>query len=278
VSRAGAIPALRVVSTGSAWAGGDTPTVVQQWHDVDGRLVAWGENLGGRWAMHWPGLGTYQFGPFGNVEVFPAPGADLAALQDSFVRGVLPVVLLGREHEALHASAVEASGQVIAFCARSGVGKSSLALGLAARECTHWADDTVVLSGEPADTPQALSLPFPPRVDAGAREALGLGERPVPRIPPGTTAPLSRVYLVTRDLTLDPAEPVIDGLESSTLFERMLAHTHPFDLGGAQRRRRMIERLLAIARDVSGYEIRFAPSLAALPTLIDVVARHLETG
>jgi hypothetical protein len=278
VNRAGVIPSLRLVTTGSAWRPDHPPAVVQQWHDVDGRLVAWGGVLGGRWAMNWPGLGTYQFGPFGDVDVFPAPGADPEALQDSFVRGVLPVVLVGREHEALHASGVATShGEVVAFCARSGVGKSSLALGVAARGGTHWADDTVVFASEPGP-PRTLSLPFPPRVDTEALEALGLHQRQVPRTPPGETAPVSRVYLLTRDLARDPAEPAIDDLPSSTLFERMLAHAHPFDLGGPERRRRMIERLVSIAGGVRGCEVRFAPSLAALPVLVEAVGRHIETG
>ena len=275
--RAGVIPALRVVSAGSARPGADTPPVVQQWHDVDGQLVAWGGALGGRWAMHWPGLGTYQFGPFGDVDVFPAPGADREALHDSFIRGVLPVVLVGREHEALHASAIGAGGHVIAFCARSGVGKSSLALGLAARGRSHWADDTVLLTAEPG-TPQSWSLPFPSRVDAGARQALGLTERQVPRVPTGVIAPLSRVYLLSRDPALDPAAPVIEDLASPTLFERLLAHAHPFELGGAERRRRMIERLMSVAGSVPGFEIRFAPSLAALPALVDAVGRHIDSA
>jgi hypothetical protein len=253
------------------------PPVSQEWLDVNGQLVAWGGTIGGRWTMHWPGLGTFQFGPVGDVEVFPAAGAAPAALQDSFVRGVLPVVLVGRGHEALHASAVRQSGHLTLFCARSGVGKSSLALGLAARGGEHWADDTVVLS-DLDGVPHALSLPFPPRVDGSALHALGLQGRTVPSTKPGETTPLARIYLLARDPTLDPAHPVIEAVAPAPLFEGLAAHAHPFELAGPDRRRHMIEQLLNLAGRVRGWRVRFAPSLAALPTLVDTVAHHIDIG
>jgi len=273
----GVIPSLRVVATGSPWRDGDEPTFSQQWLDVDGHLVARGVERHGRWLMDWPGLGTYHFGPFGDVEVFPQPGADQGALQDSFLRGVLPVVHVAREHEAFHGSAVAVDGRVYAFLANSGTGKSSLALGIASRLGSHWADDTVLLSREGGPA-QSLSLPFPPRVDDRAREVLGLQSRDAPRIPQGVTLPVSHVYLLRRDSSLDPGRPVISGVAQSALFAGVLPHAHPFDMGGPTRRRRMVERLLAFSADVRGSEIRFAPSLDALPRLVESVARHLEMG
>lgn len=277
VSWASLIPALRVKPAEAGRSGDRIPPVEQEWLDVEGRLVAWGGRLGGRWAMHWPGLGTYQFGPVGDVEVFPDPSADRALLQDSFVRGVLPVVLVGRGHEALHASAVLRSGQLALFCARSGVGKSSLAFGLAAQGGAHWADDTVVLS-EQDRVPQSLSLPFPARVDEDARIALGLRSATVPAQPPGDSAPVGRIYMLARDTTVDPDRPVISDIPPARMFEQLVAHAHPFDLAGPDRRRGMIERLLAVAGRVRGFEIRFAPSLPSLPALVDEVGRHIEAG
>jgi len=273
----GTIPSLRVVAAGSAWPRGEDPTFTQDWLDVDGRLVARGASHGGRWVMDWPGLGTYLFGPFGDVEVFPCPGADSGALHDSFIRGVLPVVQVAREHEALHGSAIAVDGRVYAFLANSGTGKSSLAFGIASRVGSHWADDTVLLSRE-AGPPRSLCLPFPPRVDEEVRRALGVHSGDVPRIAHGVTQPIARVYLLRRDSSLDPVHPVISAMPPAALFEGVLANAHPLDMGGPPRRRRMIERLLAFTAGVRGWEIRFAPSLEALPLLVDTVQRHLDEG
>jgi hypothetical protein len=272
----GAIPSLRFITSALPWPEGRRPPVGQQWLDVDGRRVAWGAVENGRWLMDWPGLGTYRFGPFGDVEVFPAPGADPAALQDSFVRGVLPVVFVAREHEALHGSAVEVGGRVAAFCARSGVGKSSLALGLAAHGGFHWADDTVLLTRDA--TASTMCLPFPPRVDADAVGALSLDGINVSRAAPGDTATVAALFVLERDTSLEPSVPVIEALAPAALFERLLAHSHPFDLGGPERRRRMLERLMAVAEEVPGARLRFAPSLTALPILVEAVARHIDAS
>ncbi len=90
--------------------------------------------------------------------------------------------------------------------------------------------------------------------------------------------PLRRVYFVSRDSRLDPNRPSIQSLEGAPAFERLLAHAHPFDLPGPDRRRRMIERLLLVARLVPMYDLRFAPELTSLPRLIDEVGRHLTSS
>jgi hypothetical protein len=254
--------------------------ILQEWLDVEGRLVATGGAEAGGWWMHWPNLGTFHFGARGPVAVDTCPGARREDLEDSFIRGVLPVALLGREFEALHASAVLMPSGVFALCARSGIGKSSLARGIACARGVQWADDTVVFRVD-ADGPSCISLPFAPRVDAAASGALGLldaavsaAERPAPH----ETAALRRVYFLCRDPQLDPAEPSMTPLAPATAFERLLAHAHPFDLAGADRRRRMIERLLETARTVTMFELRFAPSLSFLPSLVTRVCEHMSVA
>ena len=271
------IPALRVVA-GSAWhADSPPPDVRQEWLDVGGRLVAWGGVADGRYVMVWPGLGTYRFGSTGDVEVFPAPAADPAALQDSFVRGVVPVVLIGRGYEALHASAIATPAGVVAFTAVSGTGKSSLALGLAARGYTQWADDTVVFDASGAQ-PLAIALPFPARVDEPVRLALGSAAGRTPQVAAGTSAPLARIYVIARDPSLDPNRPLFASLPAARVFEHVLAHAHPFDLDGPERRRQMLLGLMRLASGVPGWQLTFAPSLDAMDVLLDALVRHIEAG
>jgi hypothetical protein len=248
--------------------------VRQRWLDVDGALVATGGADRERWWMHWPSLGTYVFGTDGPVVAYPTPGSSHAALHDSFTRGVIPVVMLARGCEALHASAVDTGSGVVAFCARSGTGKSSLALALTFRGARLWADDTVALQWA-EDRVESMALPFPVRVDHHVREMLG---RPadVRLADPGARQPLRQVYFLTRDVTIDPGRPELAPVRGGSRFERLLAHAHPFDLATDARRRVMVERLLRIAAAVPLYELRFAPSLEHLPLLAQSVSAHLS--
>jgi hypothetical protein len=248
--------------------------VRQRWLDVDGALVATGGADRERWWMHWPSLGTYVFGTDGPVVAYPTPGSSHAALHDSFTRGVIPVVMLARGCEALHASAVDTGSGVVAFCARSGTGKSSLALALTLQGARLWADDTVVLQWA-EDRVESMALPFPVRVDHHVREMLG---RPadVRLADPGARQPLRQVYFLTRDVTIDPGRPELAPVRGGSRFERLLAHAHPFELATDARRRVMVERLLRIAAAVPLYELRFAPSLEHLPLLAQSVSAHLS--
>jgi len=248
--------------------------VRQQWLDVNGALVAAGGADRDGWWMHWPHLATFTFAASGGVMAHASSGSSRETIIDSYTRGVLPVVLLAREHEALHASGVLYRGGVTAFCAPSGTGKSSLALAIAAAGGGHWADDTVVLCTT-AGRLEAVSLPFPARVDADVRGALGDTVGGVRTVSAGTRAPLRRVYLLVRDPAVDPRSPQFTEIEGGERFERLLAHAHPFDLSSANRRRRMIERLMQAAVSVSVCELRFGPSLAALPVLAARVAEHI---
>jgi hypothetical protein len=247
--------------------------VRQRWLDVDGALVATGGADRGRWWMHWPALGTYVFGPDGPVVAYPSGGSTRAALHDSFTRGVIPVVMLARGCEALHASAVLTDAGVVAFCARSGTGKSSLALALALRGAVLWADDTVAITCSD-DGIEAVALPFRVRADDRAQAAAGLPTQ-VRSVGPGARRPLRRVYVLTRDATLDPCRPELTPVGGGASFERLLAHAHPFELATDTRRRAMIERLLGVAGSVPMYELRFAPSLDHLRLLAESVSAHL---
>jgi hypothetical protein len=245
--------------------------VRQQWRDADGLLVAIGGADRGRWWMHWPTLGTYVFGPDGPVVAYPSLGSSQAALVDSYTRGVVPVVMLARGCEALHASAVLTDAGVVGFCALSGTGKSSLALALGVHGLPLWADDTVAIA---PDGIEVVALPFPVRVDDEARTSLG-SPADVLMVEPGQRRPLRRIYFVRRDATLDAGGPTLTPLAGASRFERLLAHAHPFDLATDRRRRVMIERLLRIAGAVPMYELRFAPSLEHLPLLARSVHAHV---
>lgn len=256
---------------------GDAPPgrVRQQWFDNAARLVASGGRDLGLWWIHWHGLATFWFGDTGDVFVEPVAEGRLVQIDDVFARGVIPVVLLARGYEALHASAVEQAGGVTAFCARSGTGKSTLALAFAQSGPAHFADDTLLYDIS-KDGPVAFSLPFPVRVDDQARRAAATSSPETTVAQPPANATIHRIYDLTRDDRLEPGVPRFAEIAAPRRFERLLAHAHPFEMAGDERRRAFTERLLALARDVEVWECRFAPSLDALRPLVDGIRRHAE--
>lgn len=268
------IPGLDIAMPGPAAPDIPPGEVRQEWLDHDGRLVASGGRHGDTWWMHWRGLATFWFGDAGPVRAEPVRHGLGEELHDIFVRGVVPVVLLAREFEGLHASAVLGPAGIVALCASSGTGKSTLALALASAGARHYADDTVIYRVI-GNRPVAVSLPFPVRVVAAARQVvappLASGASTVK---PTESAPFHRIYHLVRDAGLDPARPAFAVVPASRRFELLLAHAHPFDMGGSDRRRDFMERLLVLARSVEVWECRFAPDLAALPALASSIRAH----
>lgn len=268
------IPDLEIAPDGvgvGVWPPG---AVMQRWLDNDGRLVATGGRLRGRWWMHWRGLATFWFTENGAVSAEPAAGAVESELRDVFVRGVVPTVMLARGFEAIHAGAILEAGGVVGVCANSGTGKSTIALALAASGAGHYADDTLLYSVS-GGRPVASRLPFPVRVDASARAAVGMlpMEATNQKLLP-SEAPIHRIYHLVRDDKLSPSRPLFVDVPVSARFEILLTHAHPFDMGDDDRRRAFVENLMTLAREVDICECRFAPDLAALPSLAESLRDH----
>ncbi len=134
---------------------------MQRWLDHEGRLVATGGRRRGSWWMHWRGLATFRFGETGGV-VPSRPGELPRASCDIFIRGVVPVVILARGLEGLHAGAILEPGGVIGLCATSGTGKSTIALAVALW-CRALRRRHADLPGHGATPSLQTALPRPPR-------------------------------------------------------------------------------------------------------------------
>jgi len=224
--------------------------------------------------MQWDGFATYVFSEVGNVRAKPLQLGIDTAIQEVFARGVLPVVMLARGCEALHASAVKVSAGIIALCGVSGTGKSTTALALAHSGLGHYADDTLVFRFV-GDRPVVVRLPFQARADGLGQRA---GRTPATRVGTLTEAPcegpLYRIYHLRRDTGVDPFSPVFVPVEPADRFPLLLTHAHPFDMGTAERRRTFLTNLMTLARVVEVWECRFAPDLRALPSLAAAIRRH----
>ena len=267
------IPDLDIAPHGATPGVWPPGAVMQRWLDSEGRLVATGGRLRGCWWMHWRGLATFWFEDEGPVRAEPARGAIESELRDIFIRGVVPTVLLARGFEGLHAGAIMEPTGVVGLCATSGTGKSTLSLALAASGAGHFADDTLmyrIKDGQPV----AHRLPFPVRVDASARAALGEGALAADPAAVPSEAPIHRIYHLVRDEMLDSSRPEFESIPAPKRFEVLLTHAHPFDMGDEDRRRSFIENLMTLARSVDVCECRFAPDLAALPRLAESIRGH----
>ena len=277
VVRNPAIPRLQIGMPDPVRAQVSPGTVLQQWLDHEGRLIATGGRSGDTWWMRWQALATFWFSDSGAVRAEPVRNGLEPELRDSFVRGVMPVVLLARGCEALHASAIVIPQGVVALCGTSGTGKSTTALAIAALGAVHYSDDTVVyqvIDGRAV----AARLPFPVRVDDAAREVLGSsGPSPFgPAASAPVTTPLHRIYHLVRDVSVPVNAPQFIPVPPPRRFEILLAHSHPFDMGGDDRRRAFLEHLMSVARNVDVWECRFAPSLPDLPVLAGAIRQHAQ--
>lgn len=269
---------------------------VHVWRDVDSRIVAWGYSSGQERWMHWPRLATFRFTAAGSaITAFPAPGANPGHIADTCLRSVVPLALQALGREALHASAVLGPSGVVAFCATSQTGKSTVAFGLARRGFPQWADDAVVV--EMADDRRSRAehgievspLPFAVRLRPQTAEFYAAGEISMERMTPGvpepamrimparTPAPLAVICILERKPAAAFSGAVdIRRLEASESFVGLLAHAYCFDPADPERKASMLRHYLEIAARVPIFHVTVSDDLSRLPAALDAIARLID--
>src|SRR5690348_15445299 len=133
---------------------------VEKWLDNDGAVAAYGGSADGRHWMVLPRVGSFWFSDERD-EVAAYPDTDVSdpVVEDSFRRIVLPMALQVKGLQVLHASGVSGNKGVVALCAVSETGKTTLAYGLSQRGFRLWADDAVALRVTGSGV-EAVPLPF----------------------------------------------------------------------------------------------------------------------
>lgn len=261
-------------------AAGDDPGVYV-WRDVAGNPCAYGHTVAGRHWMHWPRLASYCFDDDGGeIVAYPAESASPDVIVDTFHRMVLPLALQRRGMEALHASATTIGGRVVAFCAVSGTGKSTLAYSLHQAGHPQWSDDVVVLDVGAAEI-AAVPLPFDVRLfpEAAAQftgdRARPRGDaRPAPL--PSVRTPLGAVcVLVRRSRHEFGPEVSVERLSSARALAAVLEHAHAFNLTDPARKKTMLQHYLDLVERIPVFEVRFRPGLDRLPAVADGLAAAL---
>lgn len=237
------------------------------WREDDGTAVAFGQTIGDVHWVHLPGLGAYSFGSDGaTVTALPEEDADRDLVEDAFRRMVLPLALQAQGREVLHASAVRTPDGVIALCARSGTGKSTIACALSERGHLLWGDDAVCFELH-ADRVEAMPVPFTLRLRPASAEffpgAVGTGVRS-----PGQKEPLAGVFVMERS-EAGPAD--VERFAAAPAFREVLTHAYCFSMQDRPRTAAMVENYLELVDRVPVFRASFPEGLDRLDELLDAI-------
>lgn len=245
---------------------------VTVWRDNDGAVAGLGSSNGSEKWIHLPGVGAFRF-EAGSSEVvgFPLASADGALMLDAFNRSVLPLALQALGQEVLHASAVVMSDRVVALCAVSGTGKSTLACGLARRGYPLWADDAVRFDASSVPI-RAAPLPYSLRLrPASAAYFAAGGDGGTEGLPPATAAQADLGAILVLERSEPGTEPALSRLTGSEAFTAALTHAYAFDAEDKERSARMVESYLELVDRVPVLRLTFPPGLEGLPQILDLV-------
>jgi hypothetical protein len=153
---------------------------------------------------------------------------------------------------------------VVALCARSGTGKSTLAYGLSRRAGYElYADDAVAFD---ASGPEVTAVPLPFTLHLRPASAEHFGAVAARGPAGGERAPLAAVVVMARG-----AELAARRLTAAEAFTAALQHAYCFDLEARPRRRETAERYLELTARVPVHELTFPAGFERLPELLDLL-------
>jgi hypothetical protein len=250
------------------------------WREHKGRVSAYGFSMDGRHSIHVPRVATFYFNRGAQeVTAVAVPGVSSDRIEDAYRRIGLPLALQALGTEVLHASAVLTPGGVVAFCAVSGVGKSTIAFALSRRGYTHWADDSVAMD---ASGPRIRAIPIPFRVRL-KNEAAEYFRAELESVPQDTLAfcadsePLLALVLLQRAVEQDRPNVEIVPVTPSAAFPALLEHAHCFSLMDPDRKRKMMSTYLEITNRIPVYEMRFQSGLEKTQKILNELEKVITS-
>jgi hypothetical protein len=252
---------------------------------VDGSVWAHGDRVEGENWLRIPGVAAFRFGGAadepGEATAVPEPGVAREAVIDAYRRAVLPMALHVHGLEVLHASAVIAPSGVVAFCAESHGGKSTIAYAFEQRGHPVWADDAVAFHPTEAGA-EVVPLPFTLRLRAPSSAYFETGDGPPSGEPTrghsldADPQPLAALCLLER--SGDREEDVVaDPLASAQAFAAIFEHAYWFDLRSVEQRRETMRRYLDLVVRVPVYRVRYPSGFDRLPDVLDAIEAALAS-
>jgi len=254
----------------------------QIWRDDGGNICAYGNTSGGKHWMHLPNLASFCFSSREHeVKAIAHSPSQPDLITDAYYRSVLPMALQALGTEVLHASGFVADRGVIAFCANSGTGKSTLACGMSRRGYALWGDDAIAFERSGAGA-CSIPLPFSLRLRPDAVDYFGRRSRPPARGDCQSNRederlPLSALVVLRRTETAGRGVVECARLAPNQGFVKVLAHAYCFSLADLKRKRLMITNYIELATRVPIYEISFDGGIKNIPAILDCVERLVHS-
>jgi len=257
----------------------DAPDV-EVWRGAGGAVVAYGTILHGEHWIDMPGVARFRFGHSSlSVIARPHPAASPGLVEDGYRRTVLPLTLQVQGTEVLHASAVRSPRGVVAFCAGSGTGKSTLAAALGERGYPLWADDAIAVDTSTAPV-MTVRLPFRLRLRRASAEFFG-GERAarvagseVPEEGVGERVRVAALCVLQRTDRVAGAVAV-ERLCASAALPAVLVHAYCFSLRDPDHKRRMLQHYVSLVTKIPVFEVWIESGLERLPEVLDGIEQAL---
>jgi hypothetical protein len=248
---------------------------IEVWRDNGGNVCAYGYIADGYGWMDLVGTGKFRFDPHNcEVTAFARPGVSPDLVRDSYSHAALPIALHFFGCEVLHASSVRTIRGVVAFCAFSETGKSTIASAFTLRGYPLWADDAVAIDSRGTAGAAAvltLRLPFSLRLRHASAHYFGkrdydasIGELDREF----ATNPLAAICVLKRSTELD-RDVEIRRLSPGEAFGALLPHAFCFSLCDRVRKRAMLKLYLRVAAETPVFGIAFAPGFERLPRILD---------
>ena len=253
--------------TGAPAAPDPSDPAATVWRDEEETIVAIGQTVGEQHWVHVPNLGDFTFARRGGgITAVPEPGASEALVEDAFRRMVMPLALQAQGREVLHASAAGLPAGVVALCAVSGTGKSTLACALSDSGHALWADDAVCFEARESGI-EAVPVPFTLRLrpasaahfaDRGVDDGLHALDK---------SAPLAAVFVLERA----QGAPRLERLPPADAFPAVLTHGYSFTLNDPERTRAMMTSYLELVDRVPVFRLTFSEGLDQLDALVAMI-------
>ncbi len=248
-------------------------SAVEVWRDEHDAVFAWAQIMDGERWMHLPGVASYRLRPAGDeVTAIPDPSVGSPRhVVSAYERIVLPMAVQVAGREVLHASAVVAAQGVVAFCAVSTTGKSTIAYEFSRRGYGVWADDALAFK-DANGAVTALPLPFQMDLRPRGGEESSAPDGVADLSAPGTGLALGAVCVLERDRSDNRVDPVsIRRLAPAEAFPAVLAHAYCYSLDDSERNRVMIDHYLQLSAWVPIFSVVFRAGREHVPALLDAV-------